>query len=84
MLPMGDDDERRALFETICTQTWTPEAIRAKLEGIDDAEALGLALRKLRREIVVGLVGRNASGLCGYDEVVAVMTLLLKQPFRRW
>ena len=74
MLPMGDDDERRALFETICTQTWTPEAIRAKLEGIDDAEALGLALRKLRREIVVGLVGRNASGLCGYDEVVAVMT----------
>ena len=74
MLPMGEDGEREALFEKLCAGPWTAEAIRAKLTGISDADALGLALRKLRREIVVGLVGRNASGRCGYDEVVSVMT----------
>lgn len=74
MLPMGDDKERQALFEKVCAVSWTKEAIRARLAGIDDAEALGLVLRKLRREIVVGLAGRNASGQCGYEEVVSVMT----------
>ena len=74
MLPMGDDEERQALFEKVCAVSWTKETIRARLAGINDAEALGLVLRKLRREIVVGLAGRNTSGQCGYEEVVSVMT----------
>ncbi len=74
MMPAAEEDDRAAYFSELCAEPWTKEKMEAALAGIADPTALGTALRKMRREVVVNLVGRNASGLCGYDEVVEAMT----------
>ncbi len=72
---LGSEGEARSGKLSSWAQTeWTREAMAAALEGLDDSSALASKLRRLRSEIVAGLVVRNTTGRCGYEEVVRVMS----------
>ena len=68
------ESERVDEFKALCRERWTREAMESRLEPAADSTDLGLKLRILRRDILLNLIGRNASGACGYDEVVEVMS----------
>lgn len=77
LAPLGGEEERLEVFRSLCAAPWTRERMEAALaDAHADAspEALGMALRRMRRDIITGLVGRNASGACGYEEVVETMS----------
>ncbi|MDO5530653.1 bifunctional [glutamate--ammonia ligase]-adenylyl-L-tyrosine phosphorylase/[glutamate--ammonia-ligase] adenylyltransferase, partial [Sutterella sp.] len=82
MLPMGTDEEREAAFEKLAEAPWTRERIRGELAPITDSTVLGMRLRTLRRELMLTLIGRNASGLCEYPEVVTTMTEFAEEAVR--
>ena len=68
------ESERVDEFKALCRERWTRGAMESRLEPAADSTDLGLKLRILRRDILLNLIGRNASGACGYDEVVEVMS----------
>lgn len=80
--PAAADEEREARFEAICAKPFTRERIRERLCGVRESVVLSIALRELRRELMLALIGRNASGACGYDEVVATMTCFAEEAIR--
>ena len=49
------------------------------LSGAESEESLGIAMREVRRRVLVGLAARDAVGLGGYPEVVRVMTELAEE-----
>lgn len=61
---------------------WTPERLRTELDALlssltgDDAYKLNIALRRLRRRVLLSLVVRDTTGRAGLEEVVSTMTAL--------
>lgn len=77
MAPMGSNSEQLDIWHKLCASPWTRsrmEAVLAEPGASSTPEALAALLRRMRRDIVAGLVGRNSSGLCSYDEVVQTMS----------
>lgn len=78
MMPLAEDGERLEALRSLAARPWDDARMQARLDdilrGAASSEALAAALRVLRREVVVSLAARNASGACGYDEVVDTMT----------
>ena len=68
MVPGDDEAERLARFEALAAEPWSRERIRREILRAADSEQLSLALRKLRRDIMLTLIGRNATGACGFHE----------------
>lgn len=72
--PMADDSERLEWLSTLACEPYSKERMQAFLQGSDDADALSDRLRLLRREVLLTLVARDASGVADYFEVVRTMT----------
>lgn len=72
----SDETEQLTHLQRYADGVWTPERIEARLAGIDDSDQLALEMRRLRREVMVGLVARDVTGTGGLDEVIGVMTAL--------
>lgn len=82
MMPGADDAALVEMCAGIAAEPWTRERMRAGIAGIDDAGRHSLELRRMRREIIVALVTRNATGACGYAEVVETMTAFAEEAVR--
>ena len=75
MYPREDDVFRQERFVEILQEQFSRHELEeAVASGSETPESLGLLLRTMRRRIIVNLVGRNATGMIGYDEVVRVMS----------
>lgn len=78
MTPLGSDDERLHQLKSLAADPWSGERLAERLAALrrsdSSPESLAAALRVLRREVVVTLAARNATGACGYEEVVDTMT----------
>ncbi|WP_295478357.1 bifunctional [glutamate--ammonia ligase]-adenylyl-L-tyrosine phosphorylase/[glutamate--ammonia-ligase] adenylyltransferase [uncultured Sutterella sp.] len=82
MLPGGTDAERLERFALLCSEPWTRGRIVQRIGAAATSEALDLELRLLRRDLMLSLIGRNATGACGYDEVVETMTIFAEEAVR--
>lgn len=82
MAPCEDEAKHVERLEALCAQPMTRSRILERIGQIKESSALSMALRALRRELIVTLVGRNASGLCGYEEVVDAMTAFAEEAVR--
>ena len=71
----GDGDKERLdrLAALAAAEPDVPH-LRAELSGITDEGRLSLRLREMRRDLLVSLAARDATGRCGYPEVVKAMT----------
>jgi [glutamine synthetase] adenylyltransferase / [glutamine synthetase]-adenylyl-L-tyrosine phosphorylase len=64
---------RRVEFD----RAWTPQRMRERLATLErEGNPLARALRVLRKEVMLGLIARDLSGLAALDEVVATSTAL--------
>lgn len=79
LVPGDDEAEKLARFEALAAEPWSRERIRGEILRAADSEQLSLALRKLRRDIMLTLIGRNATGACGFHEVVDTMTIFAEE-----
>ncbi|MCF0252769.1 MAG: bifunctional [glutamate--ammonia ligase]-adenylyl-L-tyrosine phosphorylase/[glutamate--ammonia-ligase] adenylyltransferase [Duodenibacillus sp.] len=70
----ADDGEQMALFSALAAGPVTRERMAERLAGCEDGEDLARRMRWLRRDALVALVGRDATGACGFEEVVRTMT----------
>lgn len=62
-------------FLKACSETrLTKEKFEEELCGITDSEILNSKMRALRQSVLLTLLARNLTGLCGLDEVVRVMS----------
>lgn len=80
--PGEDETERARRFEALCARPFTRERILERIADVREGAVLSITLRNLRRELIAVLVGRNASGLCGYEEVVETMTAFAEEAVR--
>lgn len=74
-----DPEAQTALLERLAAQPFTREAMRARLETIDDPDVLDDAMRRLRREVMVCTAARDITGRADFHEVVGVMTALAEE-----
>ncbi|MEG1970136.1 MAG: bifunctional [glutamate--ammonia ligase]-adenylyl-L-tyrosine phosphorylase/[glutamate--ammonia-ligase] adenylyltransferase, partial [Burkholderiaceae bacterium] len=66
------DEARLAHLGALAALRWTPERMRAELAAREPgAEALLPALRRLRRQVMLSLIARDASGAADLAEVIA-------------
>lgn len=72
----ADESERLAHLKAYADRVWTAEDIERRLAAIDDSDGLSYEMRRLRREVLVGLIARDVTGAGGLDEVIEVMTAL--------
>ena len=66
-------------LERLAAQPVTREQMAARLSPIDDPEQMALEMRRLRREVMVGLIARDLTGAAGYEQVVETMTALAEE-----
>ena len=58
-------------------RAWDVARMRARLQNLEsEGDALPRALRRLRKEVMLGLIARDLSGLATLEEVVATSTAL--------
>ncbi len=69
-----NSEARQDLLEKLSEMIWTKEAIEEEINQITDADSLETVLRKLRRQIMMGLILRDITGRVSLEEVVAVMS----------
>ena len=74
MYPQADQKEKSAQFAALLEERFLREEMTAALESVTDTDVLGMTLREMRRRIILNLIGRNSTGMIGYDEVVRVMS----------
>ena len=67
-------------LHALASEPWSAPRMRAFLERTHgapaDAGALSVALRRLRRQVMLSLIARDATGAAGLDEVVSTTTAL--------
>ncbi len=66
-------------LERLAGQKITREQMAQRLSGIEEPEEMGLAMRRLRRDVMVSLIARDMTGASGYEEVVETMTALAEE-----
>ena len=57
----------------------TREAMRARLDAIDDPDQLDYAMRILRRDVMISTAARDITGAADFAEVVSTMTALAEE-----
>ncbi len=71
---LDDDRERLAWLADRSQNPYMRSAMQDFIAGIDDAAMLEERLRQLRREVLLVLVARDATGKADYAEVVSTMS----------
>lgn len=79
MVPGDSEEEKFARFEELASAPWTRERIRERILPVTESGELSLELRRLRRDIMLALIGRNSTGICGFEEVVDTMTVFAEE-----
>jgi glutamate-ammonia-ligase adenylyltransferase len=71
---------RLELLRSFAALPWTAQRMQAELEAwvpaSADAAQLALALRRLRRRVMLGLIARDATGIARLEEIVQTTTAL--------
>ena len=73
-MPLADEEQRLQWLADLASEPYTLEKMKCFLQGIKDTEKLADSLRLLRREVLLSLIARDATGLAQYEEVVKTMT----------
>ena len=73
-MPLADEEQRLQWLAALASEPYTLEKMKCFLQGIKDTEKLADSLRLLRREVLLTLIARDATGLAQYEEVVKTMT----------
>lgn len=73
-MPLADEEQRLQWLADLASEPYTLEKMKCFLLGIKDTEKLADSLRLLRREVLLTLIARDATGLAQYEEVVKTMT----------
>lgn len=73
-MPLADEEQRLQWLADLASEPYTLEKMKCFLQGIKDTEKLADSLRILRREVLLTLIARDATGLAQYEEVVKTMT----------
>lgn len=73
-MPLADEEQRLQWLTALASEPYTLEKMKCFLQGIKDTEKLADSLRLLRREVLLTLIARDATGLAQYEEVVKTMT----------
>ncbi len=73
------EEEQLAELERMARSPFTRERMKAAFDSAQTEEALDDVLRRVRREVMVTLIARDASGAGGYPEVVRTMTDLAEE-----
>lgn len=73
-MPLADEEQRLQWLADLASEPYTLEKMKCFLQGIKDTEKLADSLRLLRREVLLNLIARDATGLAQYEEVVKTMT----------
>lgn len=73
-MPLADEEQRLQWLADLASEPYTLEKMKCFLQGIKDTEKLADSLRLLRREVLLTLIARDATGLAQYEEVVKTMT----------
>lgn len=81
--PMADDSERLSWLSELAAGPYTRDKMRAFLQGAEDSETLCERLRLLRREVLLTVLSRDATGAADYFEVVRTMTDLAEEAVSR-
>lgn len=81
--PMADDSERLSWLSELAAAPYTRDKMRAFLQGAENAETLSERLRLLRREVLLTVLSRDATGAADYFEVVRTMTDLAQEAVSR-
>lgn len=76
MRPGASDEELMGVLSALADKCWTREDMDAALADKTDPDQLNLAMRELRRDVMVSLASRDMTGRADYFEVVRVMTAL--------
>ena len=82
-LPAADDEGRLSWLEALAKEPYSRDKMKAYLQDIDDAQVLSDRLRLLRREVLLTLLARDATGAADYFEVVRTMTDLAEEAVSR-
>ena len=73
-MPLADEAQRLQWLKQLQAEPFTRERMLAALDGKETSETLLPALRQLRREVMLTLLSRQATGFADYFEVVKTMT----------
>lgn len=74
MQPGATDEQLLELLRTLVDTTWPRQKMDALLDPLSDPETLDMAMRELRRKVLVSLASRDMTGRADYFEVVRTMT----------
>ncbi len=74
-----EQQAQTALIEKLAAAPFAREAMRARLDAIDDVQMLDFTMRSLRREVMLCVASRDIAGLADYHEVVETMTALAEE-----
>ena len=78
-----DPDAQRAALVDLAATPWTAERLAQQLDEVRAADALGSALRRLRRRALLGVIVRDVAGVAPLDEVTGTMTALAELGVQR-
>jgi len=79
----ADADAQVDALVRLGATAWTARRLADELGDATDAAALGVALRLLRRQTLLGVIVRDVAGVASLDEVTATMTWLAELAVRR-
>ncbi|HBC69069.1 MAG TPA: bifunctional [glutamate--ammonia ligase]-adenylyl-L-tyrosine phosphorylase/[glutamate--ammonia-ligase] adenylyltransferase [Sutterella sp.] len=72
-------EEQMADLARLAAGPVTREQMAERLGAINEPEEMNLAMRRLRRDVMVSLIARDLTGEAGYQEVVETMTALAEE-----
>ena len=70
----ADEATRQARLSALAALPVTRQAMEERLACVTEPEALAVAMRRLRRDVMIGVIARDITGEGGYGEVVRTMT----------
>ena len=70
----ADEATRQARLSALAASPVTRQAMEERLACVTEPEALAVAMRRLRRDVMIGVIARDITGEGGYGEVVRTMT----------
>ena len=70
----ADEATRQARLSALAASPVTRQTMEERLACVTEPEALAAAMRRLRRDVMIGVIARDITGEGGYGEVVRTMT----------
>lgn len=78
-MAMRSSTTPEALIEGFMREPIARQAMRARLEPIDDPDMLDVSMRELRREVMTSLIVRDLTSRADFREVVSTVTALAEE-----